>query len=265
MKHIGHRPSPRPLRCFSEPIQQRLNSYALAATAAGVGMLALSHPAAARIVYTPAHRAINLGDKIALDLNHDGKADFKLQESFFTTSSVGEDHSIVLAAFPAHQGNDIWGMGNHASALAAGVRVGPKERFSYGKKAMATDFYADGTGGSGTCAGPWNNVKKHYLGFKFSIKGKVHFGWARLNVSCTTTYSSHQVSGLLTGYAYETIPNRAIVTGKTKGPDAAAKAQYPAVPTLTTPSQKATLAALALGAPGLSIWRGKESLAEQME
>jgi hypothetical protein len=69
----------------------------------------------------------------------------------------------------------------------------------------------------------------------------------------------------LTGYAYETIPNRAIVTGKTKGPDAAAKAQYPAVPTLTTPSQKATLAALALGAPGLSIWRGKESLAEQME
>lgn len=265
MKNIGSRPSPRPPCNFSEPLQQRLNSYALAASAAGVGMLALAQPAAAKIVYTPAHKVIKLNDKVALDLNNDGKADFNFQESFFTTTSVGENHSIVLAAFPAHKGNDIWGMGNHASALAAGVRVGPKGRFSYGKKGMATDFYADGTGGSGTCAGPWNNVKKHYLGFKFVIKGKIHFGWARLNVSCVTMYGNHQVSGVLTGYAYETVPNKAIVTGKTKGLDAEARAQYPAPVIFPTPRQEATLGTLAMGSPGLSIWRRKESLAEPME
>jgi len=265
MKKIGTRPIPRPLGNFSEPLQQRLNAYALAATAAGVGMLALTQPAEAKIVYTPAHKVINLGSKVAIDLNHDGKADFNFQESFFTTTSVGENHSIVLAAFPAHKGNDIWGMNNHASALAAGVRVGPKGQFSYGKRAMATDFYADGTGGSGTCAGPWNNVKKHYLGLKFVIKGKTHFGWARLDVSCVTTFSNHQVSGVLTGYAYETVPNKAIITGKTKGQDAEARVEYLAPATLTAPGHEATLGTLAMGSPGLSVWRRKDSLAEQMD
>jgi len=238
MKNLGTKPTPRPRFNFSEPLQQRLNAYALAASAAGMGMLALAQPAEAKIVYTHAHKVINLGDKVALDLNNDGKADFNFQESFFTTTSVGENHSIVLAAFPAQKVNEIWGTGKHASALAAGVRVGPKGKFSYGNKALAADFYADGTGGSGTCSGLWNNVKHRYLGFKFSIKGKTHFGWARLNVTCTTMYGNHVVSGVLTGYAYETIPNKAIVTGKTKASD-----------------DEATLGTLAMGSPALSIWR----------
>jgi hypothetical protein len=264
MKHIGTKPSPRSQFSFSEPLQQRLNAYALAASAAGMGVLALGKPAEAKIVYTPAHKTINVGQKIALDLNHDGKTDFNFQESFFTTTSVGEFHSIVLAAFPAHKGNDVWGMGNRASALAAGVRVGAKGRFSYGKKVMAVDSYADGTGGSGTCNGLWINAQKRYLGFKFTIKGKTHFGWARLNVSCVNTSSSHTVSGVLTGYAYETIPNKAIITGRTKRQDAEAIAQY-AAPQVPTARQEATLGSLAMGSPGLSIWRRKEAAAATSE
>jgi hypothetical protein len=53
----------------------------------------------------------------------------------------------------------------------------------------------------------------HYLGLKFVINGKTHYGWAR--------FKPHQ--GLnnyyLTGYAYETIPNKPITTGQIKGPD----------------------------------------------
>jgi len=247
--------STRPYSALPEPLQRRLNSYALAAGAAGVGILAVTQPAVAKIVYTPTHKVIGLNNKVALDLNHDGKSDFNFQESFFTTTSVGENHSIKLSVLPAHK-NEIWGMNHHASALAAGVQVGPKGRFSYAKKTLAVDYYADGTGGSGTCAGLWNNVKNRYLGLKFSINGKTHFGWARLTVTCTTTFGNHVVTGLLTEYAFETVPNKPIVTGETKGPDNETRRDQPAPAALTAPSpQPATLGMLAMGAPSLAIWR----------
>lgn len=66
-------------------------------------------------------------------------------------------------------------------------------------------------------SGPWENagkgVKSRYLGLKFQIKGKTHYGWARLNFPKPS-------GAIMTGYAYETIPNKAILTGKTKGPNA---------------------------------------------
>jgi hypothetical protein len=78
--------------------------------------------------------------------------------------------------------------------------------------------------------GKWVNVNNRYLGFRFGIHGKTHYKWARLNV----TVNGKVITGTLTGYAYETIPNKPIITGKTKGPD---------VITL----QSATLGRLALG------------------
>ena len=61
--------------------------------------------------------------------------------------------------------------------------------------------------------GPWQNITGGYLGLKFVIHGKVLYGWARLNVTVT----DRGVFGLLTGYAYETVANKAILAGKTKG------------------------------------------------
>jgi hypothetical protein len=45
------------------------------------------------------------------------------------------------------------------------------------------------------------------------------FGWARFKV---TTQRGHVpfIKATLTGYAYETIPNKPIAAGKTTGPDA---------------------------------------------
>ena len=247
---------PRQYSILSGPLQQRLNSYALAAGAAGVGVLAVTQPAAAKIVYTPTHKVITFTHAVALDLNHDGKTDFTFHETFITTTSVGEDHSLILSVLPDHAKNEIWGKSRHASALRAGVQVGPKGQFSVSKKTMAVDYYADGTGGSGTCAGLWNNVKNRYLGLKFTINGTTHFGWARLNVTCTTMFGNHLVSGVLTGYAYETIPNKPIVTGKTKGPDDDSNRELPNAATLIPPTlEPATLGLLAIGAPALSIWR----------
>jgi hypothetical protein len=64
--------------------------------------------------------------------------------------------------------------------------------------------------------GMWFGVKHRYLGLEFIIKGKVHFGWARLNLAIAQNAA---IQATLTGYAYETIPNKSIITGKTKGPD----------------------------------------------
>ena len=254
MKNV--KPSPRPHFKLSAPLQQRLNAYALVAGAGGVAMLGVTPVAEAKIVYTPAHAVISLNHAVAIDLNHDGKNDFTFHETFITTTSVGEDHSLILSVLPDHKNNEILGAARHASALPAGVHVGPKGRFSPGKKSMAVDYYADGTGGSGTCAGMWNNVKNRYLGLKFSINGTTHFGWARLSVTCVTQIENHKVTGFLTGYAYETTPNTPIVTGKTKGPDEESRPESPRSPTPTAPTVKpATLGMLASGARSLSIWR----------
>jgi len=109
--------------------------------------------------------------------------------------------------------------------------------------------------GSGGCYGPWGKAQNQnrYLGLELLIKGKVHFGWARLSVSCQGSV----VFATLTGYAYETIPGKSIIAGATKGPD---DAEPTAALSSHTP-EPVTLGALALGAPGLSIWRRKESAA----
>jgi hypothetical protein len=55
--------------------------YALAASAAGVSLLALTPPAEAKIIYTPAHRVIGPHDSYNIDLNHDGTTDFTIANS----------------------------------------------------------------------------------------------------------------------------------------------------------------------------------------
>jgi hypothetical protein len=105
--------------------------------------------------------------------------------------------------------------------------------------------------------GPWFNggkgVKNRYLGLKFKIKGRAHFGWARMTITTT----SHNYTAVLTGYAYETVPGKGIVAGQTKGADNDEQSnRTPVTPAPDPP----TLGALAMGAPGLSIWRRKESV-----
>jgi hypothetical protein len=54
-----------------------------------------------------------------------------------------------------------------------------------------------------------------YLGLRFVIAGKLHYGWARLDV---TGNGEGVFNAVLTGYAYETVANKGIVAGRTKGP-----------------------------------------------
>src|SRR5580658_3653013 len=63
---------------LTDSTNRHLNMYALTATAAGVGLMALAQPAQAKIVYTPAHVNFSQHPGVTLDLNHDGIGDFIL-------------------------------------------------------------------------------------------------------------------------------------------------------------------------------------------
>jgi hypothetical protein len=185
-------------------------------------MLALATPAEAKIVYTPANKHIPGCDYpkkcLKLDLNHDGIADFRFP---FT----GDGHGYSLGIIPAGKTkNQIWGTISTvrcsstktckypvASALSSGVSVGPNSvKFQPGHFAM----WVSRCESFCTKWGKWGNVKNKYLGLEFYIKGKVHYGWARLNVNVNNVPNAR-----LTGYAYETIPNKPVITGQTKRPD----------------------------------------------
>src|SRR5580692_11533978 len=92
---------PRKTAHLSDSVLHQLNLYALAASAAGVGVLALAQSAEAKIVYTKTHVVIGTNNIYELDLNHDGLADFKIDNhSFFTDTIVA-----TLSAFPAQANN----------------------------------------------------------------------------------------------------------------------------------------------------------------
>jgi hypothetical protein len=217
-------------------LDKSLSAYASVAAAAGVGVLALAVPAEAKIVYTPAK--INIPFNVgwtSIDLNHDGIADFSFGGSSASASGGGGSH---LDARASGQGNAIWGRGGFAAALHSGFNVRPsKSYFQVGtsQQHMAQRAHSDRSSGGSSTGGQWNFTHRRYLGLKFMIAGQVHYGWARVDADTDT----------VTGYAYETIANKPIITGKTKGPD---------VVTL----EPVSLGRLSQGASGISAWRGRK-------
>jgi hypothetical protein len=217
---------------FSLPSERRLKAYTVAATAAGVGALCLAPAAEAKVVYTPAHVKIvrNIG-LVLFDVNHDGIADFGLSNTQVLTS---RPHTFVRVA-QLRQGNEIWGAYSSysgsqvlcAAALARGAKIGPKGQFQKDPSSGLPMVESNGRG----AFGPWLHVKQAYLGLKFVIKGETHFGWARVKLS---GLSGRGTTVILTGYAYETIPNKPIIAGATEGLD----------------EQAGSLGALAAGAVG---------------
>lgn len=109
-----------------------------------------------------------------------------------------------------------------------------------------------GRGSAHSSAGNWRDVHGLYLGLKFVIGTETHYGWARFNVT-NGGQSGAAITATLTGYAYESVANRPILTGKTHGPTGPEPlAMNP------TPPQPATLGVLARGAMGLTAWRREE-------
>jgi hypothetical protein len=280
----------RSMQPLSESIWRRLNMYAVAAernipqstehrsqgkqfasaslvagiaVAGGTGMLALAPLAEAEIVYTPVHVNISVGNPIwsyhpllYLDLNHDGIYDFRISNTLSSTrqqSSSGRRDRLTVS--PVNKTNQVWGVNRLASALSSGVQIGANSRFKKSNNIMLRSSNFTECNGT-SCktrhmsSGAWRNVENRYLGLRFIVQGKIHYGWARLTVTVENRY----FLTTLTGFAYETVPDKPIVTGKTsdKAEEMASSKKIDVKALPAAACESATLGRLARGASGLA-------------
>jgi hypothetical protein len=216
---------------LSDSLNRQLSTYAKVASAAGVSVLALAGVSEGKVIYTETHQVMRPHVPLYIDLNHDGIRDFVLRTTYYVGTSyikVGLNasgyHNVknVVAGRRAKLSSSSYFF-SAASALRVGAGIGPKRKFPVQHPLMAEERFKRRGGGSESDAGPWagkgEGVKNRYLGLKFMVNGKVHYGWARLSVTLGHHRQYDDVSGTLTGYAYETIPNKPILAGTTKGPE----------------------------------------------
>jgi len=240
----------------------RLAAYVAGAGAAGVSLLALTQATEAKVIYTNTYAKLGPGG-YSLDLNHDGTVDAILAGRAscirgFSRSSLCYSQSQIGASV----------IGNHLSffgrvvALRAGEQIGPSDQFiSYGnivalswKRTPSQYMSAEW---KGSFANGGHGARDRYIGIKFKIGGQTHYGWARVSVSIPDPKALKHTT-ILTGYAYETEPNKPISTGVTSGPEKlisemSLDSQFP---------PPASLGLLSRGAEGLQAWRRRDNGAE---
>lgn len=224
---------------------KKLDKRFVAYTLAAAGAAAMAKPASAEIVFTPVNISLTEG-VYPIDFNGDGLPEFAIHNYLGPYSSSTYANILKIGGGKGATTASVIGIknGNSPSAWDAPINWPIGQSSPKGFVGVTHRLARMVTAGGGCCKdpiGPWKSATNRFLGFKFTLNGQVHYGWARMTVS--TTFDV--VKATLTGYAYETIPNKAILAGD-KGPSVRGSSAGGAGP---------SLAMLSLGAPGLEIWR----------
>jgi hypothetical protein len=262
-------PKTRKTASVSEGMDRRLGAYALLACASGVSLAALNAHApevyasgpsmtalaqrtpASTIIYT----ATNIGfagskrsntPPIPIDMNKDGVADF-------TITAGGSGSATFSQGFSHYNGTAVVrgaaaGNSRIYHALNEGAHIGPDQKFVERSMLIQAKMSHENrsTGGRSQCLGPFKGASNsEYLGVKFLIEGKTHYGWIRLTASCESEEAPGRIQGTITGYAYEALPDTPIPAGQTS--NGGSEKQDTEKP--------AALGALGLGSAGLPLWR----------
>src|SRR5262249_6510201 len=154
------------------------------------------------------------GTNYGLDLNRDGITDFTLRNHATTyynpielTETAPAGNSVAgFKEYIDDSGDYIW----CASKLGGGKGIGPRRQFT--NEALVL-YYGESNGFF--CETHIPPRKNRYLGTRFQINGESHYGWVRLSIILV----GRHYKVVLTGYAYETIPKKRIITGSAHDSD----------------------------------------------
>jgi hypothetical protein len=200
-------PSPTHYKSFALPpsTQRQLSMYALAAGAAGVAALALPQAEAA-VVYNHVNSRIAPGSAYLLDMTGNGVSDFAFDNriALHTMSALG---TLVVGGESINQ----LVVSSHGCAAAVGQGQRIDSQANFGQTGVSPEMaFFSSTGAVKNSGCPWAKTESGYLGLKFSIAGKTHYGWARVKV----TWAAFQgINATLTDYAYESDANVGICVG----------------------------------------------------
>lgn len=252
---------PRPAAVINSKLNKNLTAYVAAAGAAGVALLASAPSAEAKVIYTQTHTRLS---SVTLDINHDGVFDFVIRDEGGCVSERNGSicGGVLMLNASSYTKGHFMGAPGFASALFAGAKIGPTAQFSAGE-IIGSDFYRffSGTITPPTWDGPFANsgkgVRNRYIGLKFNIGPQAHYGWMRISVQIPNPQKPGFI-GTITGYAYETQPNTAIIAGQTSGASEHAASMPDPLDSQPAP---ASLGMLARGADGLALWRREEETA----
>jgi hypothetical protein len=260
----------------SNTLNHQVAQYSLAAAVAGVGMLALLQPAAGEVVVTKKTIHIplaprNMQEPVKVSMANNGVDNFSFILSSSATS-VGL-RELLVAGIDAGQGkgpNQFIAGGDFytkALALERGENIGPGITpavfSSFGGLVEGTNSSQGGFYSRGYWAG---NLKNRYIGVRFQINGQFHYGWIRLTATTNTKLKKPSLEATITGYAYETVPNKPIKAGTaaTAASTAAGTAEKPTteiqVPKNIQNQSGPALGMLALGSQALALWRREDTL-----
>ena len=241
---------PRKAVQLKASLNERLATYALAAGAAGVGMLTGAQPAVAGTVFTHVNSPLGTSfDSNFAILDVGGKT--CLSSACLDFIVYGRlSLSMLRPGNAAVQG--IYYGPNGVDRLRSGSLIGPggANGFTTARKAQmgfwAATYIPLGRV-YGTSFGYWARGGG-FLGLKFLLNGQPHYAWADLQVSQNQGRGGGGFNVTLLGYAYESCPNVGIVAG---APGSGSCAPTP---------EPGTLGLLALGALGLGFWRRRQTV-----
>lgn len=220
----------------SGSVCERLNSYVLAAGAAGVAVLACSLPAEG----APVCRKISLQllgtDTYSLNPAKNLITPFNIAVTFSSPSSLSflaGDRVFLTPNLPS--ADVVLANDGLPADLPSGASIGPGGNFGKGRSYGL--LFSTGSNGR---RGNLNFGATNYFGYRFRISGQLHYGWVRM----TATGGRQELTTQIIASGYEASPDTPIPAGACD----------------TTASEKlgaASLGALALGADGIPVWRRK--------
>lgn len=146
-----------------------------------------------------------------LDLNNDGTADFTLYTSRYSDACYNTKQEVYISSQTGNRTVTLMMNANDTigSNLAFSANNGMLRSVSSPSSLVWNSCISSN--------GNWNIGTDHYLGLQFAVGSNTHYGWALLNVSLSQPGRGFPgfVYFRVKEYAYNSIPNQAILAGQT--------------------------------------------------